>query len=229
MRNLACKSSLYARVPILPTVEALKSPSVLTHSRATHDIPSSPHIFYFDHMKARLVNGVPQLPTPPYTTRDAVVNVNTGSFLSSGNDLLSRLTDVMGLYSEPQGPQQELEFNAILEPSQVLAFQLSHGSSYVGGYYQASAHATHDGFRFPTSFFLDQFLMQNVETALQLRDARLGMLADAIRKGTWAKMYALQGHRNTWYNGAMFMPASHQEWNYTETVLLPRMLHNAGK
>lgn len=148
------------------------------HSRPTHDIPSSPHIFYFDHMKARLVNGVPQLPTPPYTTRDAVVNVNTGSFLSSGNDLLSRLTDVMGLYSEPQGPQQELEFNAILEPSQVLAFQLSHGSSYVGGYYQASAHATHDGFRFPTSFFLDQFLMQNVETALQLRDARLGMLAD---------------------------------------------------
>ncbi|KAI5891280.1 uncharacterized protein SCHCODRAFT_02628609 [Schizophyllum commune H4-8] len=140
--------------------------------------PGLPHIFYFDHMKARLVNGVPQLPNPPYTTRDAVVNVNTGSFLSSGNDLLSRLTDVMGLYSEPQGPQQELEFNAILEPSQVLAFQLSHGSSYVGGYYQASAHATHDGFRFPTSFFLDQFLMQNVETALQLRDARLGMLAD---------------------------------------------------
>lgn len=58
---------------------------------------------------------------------------------------------------------------------------------------------------------------------------RPGMSADAIRKGTWAKMYALQGHRNTWYNGAMFMPASHQTWNYTETVLLPRMLQNAGK
>ena len=50
------------------------------------------------------------------------------------------------------------------------------------------------------------------------------MAANAIRDGTWAEMYALQGHRNTWYNGVIFNPGGPQIWNYTETVLLPQML-----
>jgi hypothetical protein len=63
-----------------------------------------------------------------------------------------------------------------------------------------------------------------IATFKRIQRWRPGMSADAIQKGTWEKMYALQGHRNTWYNGAMFMPASHQTWNYTETVLLPQIL-----
>ncbi|KAI8632685.1 hypothetical protein F5Y19DRAFT_491332 [Xylariaceae sp. FL1651] len=51
-----------------------------------------------------------------------------------------------------------------------------------------------------------------------------GMHADAIKRGMWDKMYALQGTKSTWYTGATFMPGSHQLWNYTDTVLVPEIL-----
>jgi len=53
---------------------------------------------------------------------------------------------------------------------------------------------------------------------------RPSMNAEAVKNGTWAKMYDLQGYRNTWYNGVIFTPGGPQIWNYTETVLLPKIL-----
>jgi hypothetical protein len=43
--------------------------------------------------------------------------------------------------------------------------------------------------------------------------------ADAIKAGYWSKMYALQGHRKTWYTGCQFLPGSSQLWNYTASLL----------
>lgn len=53
---------------------------------------------------------------------------------------------------------------------------------------------------------------------------QLSVSGDAIRKGFYNSLNALQGHRNTWYTGAAFL-AHHTAslWNYTET-LLPDML-----
>ncbi|KAK7958262.1 amine oxidase- flavin-containing superfamily [Apiospora saccharicola] len=55
------------------------------------------------------------------------------------------------------------------------------------------------------------------------------MTADAIKNRTWDQMYALQAHRNTWYNSMLFTPGGPQLWNYTETVLLPQILAACGK
>lgn len=43
--------------------------------------------------------------------------------------------------------------------------------------------------------------------------------ADAIREDYWAKTYALQGYRNTWYTGAQFLIGSTQLWNYTQSLI----------
>lgn len=49
------------------------------------------------------------------------------------------------------------------------------------------------------------------------------MNSDAIANGFWQKMYALQGHRNTWYTGVEFLAWSSQLWNYTQT-LVPQII-----
>lgn len=43
--------------------------------------------------------------------------------------------------------------------------------------------------------------------------------AKDIKAGYWEKMYGLQGHRNTWYTGAQFLPGSSQLWNYTASLI----------
>lgn len=50
---------------------------------------------------------------------------------------------------------------------------------------------------------------------------RPSMTADAIARGGWKSFYALQGHRNRWYNGLEFLPSSPQIWNYTRLVIAP--------
>lgn len=46
-----------------------------------------------------------------------------------------------------------------------------------------------------------------------------------IADGFYAKWLALQGHKNTWWNGiAMVKPASYPIWNFTETLLLPELM-----
>ncbi|EED12121.1 conserved hypothetical protein [Talaromyces stipitatus ATCC 10500] len=54
--------------------------------------------------------------------------------------------------------------------------------------------------------------------------------ADSIRNGFYDDMYGLQGHRNTWYTGTLFVTGSSQVWNNTE-VMLPEILAaiNASK
>jgi hypothetical protein len=51
----------------------------------------------------------------------------------------------------------------------------------------------------------------------------LGAEVDDIRDGFYREMYALQGHRNTWYIGTLFVPGSSQVWNNT-AVMLPDIL-----
>jgi hypothetical protein len=51
----------------------------------------------------------------------------------------------------------------------------------------------------------------------------LAVEVDNIRKGFYSDMYALQGHRNTWYIGTLFVPGSSQVWNNT-AIMLPDIL-----
>ena len=46
---------------------------------------------------------------------------------------------------------------------------------------------------------------------------------DDIRDGFYRDMYSLQGYRNTWYIGTLFVPGSSQVWNNT-AVMLPDIL-----
>ncbi|KAJ5131415.1 uncharacterized protein N7515_007454 [Penicillium bovifimosum] len=48
---------------------------------------------------------------------------------------------------------------------------------------------------------------------------KVGLTEEAIAQNYWNKMYALQGHRNTWYTGVQFLPGSSQLWNYTATMI----------
>ncbi|CAG7942096.1 unnamed protein product [Penicillium salamii] len=48
---------------------------------------------------------------------------------------------------------------------------------------------------------------------------KIGFTAEAIGQNYWTKLYALQGHRNTWYTGIQFLPGSSQLWNYTSTLI----------
>ncbi|KAJ5887760.1 hypothetical protein N7495_007801 [Penicillium taxi] len=53
----------------------------------------------------------------------------------------------------------------------------------------------------------------------------LTVSSDSIAAGFYKDLYALQGHRNTWYSGATFQ--SHDSsliWNFTESVVLPQLL-----
>ena len=43
--------------------------------------------------------------------------------------------------------------------------------------------------------------------------------AEAVRKGFYNELYALQGYRNTWYVGALFVFSSGQLWNATAALL----------
>ncbi|KAL4819965.1 hypothetical protein BDW67DRAFT_181675 [Aspergillus spinulosporus] len=52
---------------------------------------------------------------------------------------------------------------------------------------------------------------------------QLRVSAEAIRNGFYDDMYGLQGHRNTWYTGTLFVTGSSQVWNNTE-VMLPEIL-----
>ncbi|XXH04516.1 hypothetical protein Hte_010932 [Hypoxylon texense] len=47
--------------------------------------------------------------------------------------------------------------------------------------------------------------------------------ADAIRRGVYRDMYALQGYRNTWYTGSLMVTGSPQLWNIT-SQLLPKII-----
>ncbi|KAF3065874.1 Beta-cyclopiazonate dehydrogenase [Daldinia childiae] len=47
--------------------------------------------------------------------------------------------------------------------------------------------------------------------------------ADAIRKGIYRDIYALQGYRNTWYTGSLLATGSSELWNIT-SQLLPRII-----
>ncbi|KAL4738150.1 hypothetical protein BDV11DRAFT_140737 [Aspergillus similis] len=52
---------------------------------------------------------------------------------------------------------------------------------------------------------------------------QLRVSAEAIRNSFYDDMYGLQGHRNTWYTGTLFVTGSSQVWNNTE-VMLPEIL-----
>ncbi|KAA8642433.1 hypothetical protein EYZ11_005608 [Aspergillus tanneri] len=47
----------------------------------------------------------------------------------------------------------------------------------------------------------------------------LKVSAKSIRNGFYNDMYGLQGHRNTWYTGTLFVTGSSQVWNNTEEML----------
>ena len=51
--------------------------------------------------------------------------------------------------------------------------------------------------------------------------------AEAVRNGFYNDMYALQGYRNTWYVGGLFVFSSGQLWNSTAT-LLPQIVAAAS-
>ncbi|KAL2802930.1 hypothetical protein BJX63DRAFT_440481 [Aspergillus granulosus] len=48
---------------------------------------------------------------------------------------------------------------------------------------------------------------------------QLRVSAKAIRNGFYDDMYGLQGHRNTWYTGTLFVTGSSQVWSNTEKML----------
>ncbi|RHZ67839.1 hypothetical protein CDV55_100675 [Aspergillus turcosus] len=48
---------------------------------------------------------------------------------------------------------------------------------------------------------------------------KVGLTGEAIAQDYWNKMYALQGHHNTWYTGVQFLAGSSQLWNYTATLI----------
>lgn len=53
----------------------------------------------------------------------------------------------------------------------------------------------------------------------------LTVSTDLITQGFYDKLYALQGHRNTWYTGAAFHSQdSAMLWNFTESYVLPDLL-----
>ncbi|KAH2137358.1 hypothetical protein KXV68_008772, partial [Aspergillus fumigatus] len=60
-----------------------------------------------------------------------------------------------------------------------------------------------------------QFLVFGSHTPYQL-----AVSPAAIRQGFYKSLYALQGHRKTWYTGAAFL-AHHTAslWNYTESII----------
>ena len=53
---------------------------------------------------------------------------------------------------------------------------------------------------------------------------------DAIASGFYEKLYALNGQRNTWYNGAAWQTQdSNAIWEFTEGVILPGLLASLSK
>jgi hypothetical protein len=48
---------------------------------------------------------------------------------------------------------------------------------------------------------------------------RVALDPESIKDGAWHDMYALQGHRGTWYTGCQFLAGSTPVWNYTLSLL----------
>jgi hypothetical protein len=65
-----------------------------------------------------------------------------------------------------------------------------------------------------------EFVKFKSHTPFELTVAR-----DEIARGFYKDLYALQGHRNTWYTGAAFHTQdSSMLWNFTESYVLPDLL-----
>lgn len=96
----------------------------------------------------------------------------------------------------------------------------------------------------PTSLTDDQVKQEVVSSLLRLQNAGLNTTtpeflafqnhnpyflhvgADEVRNGFYDQLNALQGVRNTWYTGALFVTAdSSLIWNFTES-LLPRIINS---
>ncbi|KAI6015277.1 hypothetical protein F5J12DRAFT_524359 [Pisolithus orientalis] len=99
------------------------------------------------------------------------IDINPGNSGSDANDLIGRLSAQL---SKPQdAPEKQ---SVIVEPSEVVAFQLSKpSSSYLNS---TGINTTAKPFVYPRSIYLDQFLKENVELAEAKRRQQHEMFSD---------------------------------------------------
>jgi hypothetical protein len=128
---------------------------------------NSPGLFNFHHGRVEFRDNLPKFTKPP--SEACVVHVDIGGDHPSANDLLSRLSASLSHFHDTGSSH-----DVIFEPSHVVSFHLkSHRTQS-----SFTSKTPRDGFIYPKSIYMDQFLSHNVEFANQKRAQQRGMLVE---------------------------------------------------
>jgi hypothetical protein len=171
---------LYSRLFTFSYGNAVRSPVPTANSADTAVSDSSPEV------------NSPSVPNITPIQDACVVEVDLDLPIPQGSqdDLISRLSAQLSRATPGEGKGQQV----IVEPSEIVAFQLARSSGRGVG---TGGTANQEPFRYPTYIFLDQFLASNAEMAASKRasaaemEKELSQLTERKANLKWFKVILL--------------------------------------